>query len=98
LPKPKKIAKARNIAKAKIIDEDILPEGDYKWRCKICGKKGGYNCDGVEDPKIIADAIYRSHQEVSPGCQAINVEVFDREMRLQEELMEFVKLELVKNK
>ena len=79
--------------------EDILPEGDYKWRCLVCGNKGGYDCDGTDDPKIIADHIFEAHWEASGGeCPSENLEVFNRDMVIQKELMEFVKLKLVKAK
>lgn len=92
------LSKSKKLAKSRVIHEDILPEGDYKWRCLVCGKKGGYDCNGVEDPEVIADAIYRAHHEASSDCDATNVEVFNKDMKLEEELMRFVHLKLVKPK
>lgn len=81
-------------------EKEILPEGDYKWRCLACGKKGGLfsqGRDSGENPASIAKDIYQQHRKASPGCNDINVEVFNGAMQLQEELMKFVNLERVES-
>lgn len=84
------------VKSSKKAQEEVISTSDYTWFCEVCGKRGEINYDGVDDPRIIANNIYKDHTRASPKCSPANVQIIDRNMVKQEELSRLVALERVK--
>jgi len=79
---------------------EILSSSGYTWKCNICRKKGEVDpgLAGEVDSRgagarELANRIYRSHEDASPGCPPGNLEVINPQMVIEKRLMDLISLE-----